>query len=869
MKPLMQIILTHDNADFDGIAAMLAAHKLYPHARPVLPGKLNRNVEEFLTLYRSGLPFTAWDDLRGGSVSRIILVDTQKLPAIRNLKRKTPLFIIDHHPQERTFEDHVTFSGDNVGAATTLLVEQIRSQNIPVSAMEATVMMLGIYSDTGSLTYDITHPRDVLAAAWLLEQQAGLDTVRKFLSPPLDDSQQALLDKLIGATETRVIEGFTVTVASVEMPHYVYQINSVAHRLRNLLEPDGLVVVVKMPKAIQMVCRGRSDAIDLGAVARHFGGGGHTRAAAANISAPTLEAARTAVWEQLDRHIQPAVRVADLMSFGVQAVRAHEAISDIMPRLRRIGHEGYPVLENGAVVGLLTRRDADRALEHGLTRATVREVMSGGVVTLHAHDTVSTLEQAMVESGWGQIPVVDDAGSLTGIVTRTDLIKHWGRVHPAERVQDEYITIEQIRDVLGDAATRLIQVIADRAQQQQLNMYLVGGVVRDLFLQRPNLDIDFVIEADAIAFAESLCDELGGSINSYRPFGTAKWRLDESVGAVLDLDTDLLPDTIDFATSRNEFYTHPTALPSVYSSSIKLDLHRRDFTINALAIQVSPQVYRVLDFYGGLNDLHGKLIRVLHSLSFVDDPTRILRAIRFEFRLGFQIEERTAELIAQSHEMLRRITGERVRNELRLLLREPYPERALRAMDERGLLVAIHPYLHFPPEAAERFVLARGTQNGWPVEPERLRYLYWHVWMAHIPHDRIDDLGRRLLFSQDWITALTASAQLFQEPLPTDLPVSQIVRRLQTVPEIALLAVWILSDSSHREQIRRYLDDWQYIQPTTTGRILRERGLPPGPAYKTILNRLRDARLDGEIASDDDENDLLARLVEEAQHDHD
>ena len=584
----MQVIFTHNHADFDAIASLLAAHKLYPQAVPVLPHELNRDVAEFVTLYQNGLPFVRWDDVREKTVDHIILVDTQRVPEYKNFTpAHIPTLIIDHHPRRDDLGANVTFTGEQIGANTTLLLEQLQQdKTITLTSLEATLLALGIYSDTGSMTYSRTTPRDIQAVVWLLEHKAVLDTVRRFLTAPLNDDQQMLLDKLIQSAESRSIQGCAVVVAAARMEEYIPQVNAVTHRLSDILDPSALFVLVEMDGAIQMVCRSRTDAIDVGAIAKHFGGGGHVRAAAAKIYAHLPDALDN-LWALLEATVQPAARVSELMSYGIQTVEVDQPIAEIIQQLRRIGHEGYPVLEEGRVVGLLTRRDADRALEHGLKEAIVRDVMVGGGVTLNPDDGVSKLERLMVQSGWGQIPVVDGHGHLIGIVTRTDLINHWVKVHPTTPPQDDRLDPAQIEHVLGEAASALIHTIADHARQQQISVYMVGGIVRDLLLHRPNFDVDFVVEGDAIAFAESLSAVFGGEVASFRPFGTAKWRLDEVVMEALKVRN--LPEHVDFATSRNEFYEHPTALPSVYSSSIKLDLHRRDFTINTLAVQLSPE----------------------------------------------------------------------------------------------------------------------------------------------------------------------------------------------------------------------------------------------------------------------------------------
>jgi tRNA nucleotidyltransferase (CCA-adding enzyme) len=875
-----EIILTHDNADFDAVASLLAAHKLYPEATPILPHHLGRNVAEFMTLYQNGLPFIGWKEFKPhGKVERIIVVDTQRIPEMRHIKRDAPVLIIDHHPYEGDQGAHVTFVGEEIGANATLLTEQIIAHGgIHLSSLEATLMLLGIYADTGSLTYGKTTPRDIRAAAWLVEQGGVLDTVRRFMSIPLNEAQRALLDQLTNHQQTRYIHGHSIVVCMASIDQTLDNINHVTHRLRDLLEPTGLIVLVKMPNRVQMVCRSTTDAVDMGGLAKFLGGGGHPRAAAASIVNRSLEDIETTIWEKLADFVQPIVTVADLMSYGVQTVNADQKIADLIGQLRRIGHEGFPVLSDGRVVGLLTRRDADRAMEHGLKEATVRDIMLSGAVTLSPEDSVSTLEQTMVNADWGQIPIVTPDNRLIGIVTRTDLIKHWAKIHPTNQPRYDQANDTLLMESLGADLARLIAQIAHIAQEQAMNLYIVGGIVRDMMLKRPNDDIDFVTEDSAIDFAEIVVKKFGGEMSSFRPFGTAKWIPSPKSAELLGVAFESLPHHIDFATARNEFYQHPTALPSVYSGSIKLDLHRRDFTINTMAIQLSPQTHlnRILDFYGGMNDLNNGVIRALHSLSFVDDPTRILRAIRFEQRLNFTIEGRTGELIATHREMLRRITGERVRNELTLLLREDLPERGIFALHERGLLVAIHPDLAFSESASADFITIRQADTAqfctrMGLSPEAVlstapENIYWLVWMKHVSPQQVTAVCERLLFGQKLITQFRAIAEITHdgEELrnPNTLP-SRIVARFDTIHDWALIALWVNGHPTTQAYIESYMTIWRHTQSVINGDTLLAMNIPTGKHYRDILGKLRDAKLDGITDSPESENAYLDQLLAE------
>jgi len=876
-----EVIFTHDNADFDAIASLLAAHKLYPQATPVLPHHLARNVAEFMTLYKNGLPLIAWREFKPHNrVERIILVDTQRLPEVRHIKRDTPVLIIDHHPYEGNQGEHITFTGEEIGANATLLTEQIIAQGgISLTSLEATVMLLGIYADTGSLTYSKTTPRDIRAAAWLVEQGGVLDTVRRFMSIPLNEAQRTLLDQLTSNQETRYIQGHSIVICTATIEESVDNINQVTHRIRDLLEPTGLIVLVKMPNRVQMVCRSTTDAVDVGGVAKFFGGGGHTRAAASSIVNRPLVELVPAIWEALPNFIRPIATITDLMSYGVKTVESDQKIADIIGFLRRVGHEGFPVLTDGRVVGLLTRRDADRAVEHGLREALVRDVMIGGAVTLAPEDSVSTLEQTMVNTSWGQIPIVTPDNRLIGIVTRTDLIKHWAKIHPTNQPQYDHIREDLITEALGAHLSHFINQIAHIAHEMNINLYIVGGIVRDMLLKRKNDDIDFVTEISAIDFAEAVVAKFGGELNSFRPFGTAKWMPSPKSAELLGVPYESLPHHIDFATARNEFYQHPTALPSVYSGSIKLDLHRRDFTINTIAIQLSPQSHanRILDFYGGMNDLNNGVIRALHSLSFVDDPTRILRAVRFETRLGFTIETRTAELIHTHDEMLRRITGERVRNELTLLLNETVPERGIATLHERGLLTAIHPDLSFPDGANADFMTVRGVDVSEfcarvglsldAVLADSPDDVYWLVWMKHLNPQQVTAVCERLLFGQKITAQFRALAEITHDGealRDAHTPPSQLVAKFDTIHDWALVALWINGHPTTQQFIETYFTTWRHIQSVINGDTLLAMNIPTGRHYRDILSKLRDAKLDGITTSADSEyaylNDLLREL---------
>ena len=430
------------------------------------------------------------------------------------------------------------------------------------------------------------------------------------------------------------------------------------------------------------------------------------------------------------------------------------------------------------------------------------------------------------------------------------------------------VTAETIFSILGKSPADFINIIAEQAQQRDIPIYLVGGLVRDLLLGRVNLDIDFVLEGDAIAFASQLKHTFGGALHSHAPFGTAKWILDSAVAGSMALPLDELPHHIDFAAARSEVYEQPAALPTVYPGDIKRDLRRRDFTMNTLALQLSPpaEMWRILNFYGGITDLNRNWIRVLHPRSFVDDPTRILRAVRFSRRLDFRIEPRTAQWMQDARPMLKRISGERLQNEIALILNEPRPEQAILKLQTLGILENIHPAWRVSPQLPELFQRCREQTVPWQTAAQDLTRLYWHIIMIGMASDDVQSVCERLALARALVHSATANVRLIENAAqladPSIRP-SQMTQLLENIPPTALQIAWLvlMNEPTAQQTIETFVKIWRKQSAAIDGNDLKKMGLRPGPRYKMILERLRFARIDGEIQSEAEERALLNRLL--------
>ncbi len=869
----MRIILTHEQADFDALASLLGAYLLDDTAIPVLPRRMNRNVRAFVTLYGAELPFVEQRDLPNEAVESICLVDTQSMVSVRGVKEETRVHIVDHHPIRTDIQPAWTIASEDVGATTTIFVEDLQERDGDLSMIQATTLLLGIYEDTGSLTYVRTNARDLQAASYLLEHEANLRIASDFLNHPLSAEQQKLYDTLRQHLETYQIHGHTVIVVCGSAHSMDEELSTVGHKLRDLLDPDALFMLITTRGGVQMIGRSTSDNIDVAEVLGRFGGGGHTRAAAGLIKGRELDEVHEELIELLPELVRPAITVAEIMSYNPQVLAPTTPVHEAAERMQRFGYEGYPVVQDGKVIGLLTRRAVDRAVTHKLSY-TAANLMNAGEVTIHPDDSIDRLQRLMTDTGWGQIPVMDASDrKIIGIVTRTDLLK----ILTSQSSRPGYVNYaSKLAGAMPAVKLALLKVVAEIAIEQKAALYIVGGFVRDLLLERPSQDFDLVVEGDAIAVARQLQERYGGRLTTHARFGTGKWMLSavrnqlaETLGQA-DKAADL-PEFLDLISARTEFYTHPTALPTVERGSIKLDLHRRDFTINTLALRLDGIHYGELhDYWGGVKDLREGLVRVLHSLSFVDDPTRMLRAVRFERRFGFKIEQRTLELLNEACLLLPQVSGDRIRHELDHIMDSPERVSMLERLDELGLLEKIHPSLVWDQDSRENV----GVLDLVPIKPlfgirleldkgNSLRRLAYILLFINQSADKTQAILRRLRYPASQVSIILSACKLWKDlPWIANARLSQIAVRLEEVPALAIYANFLAAqDDKICNNFQAYLARRGKITPKVTGDDLRERGLPPGPVYKRLLGAIRDAWLDGKIDNNEQETAYLNELI--------
>jgi tRNA nucleotidyltransferase (CCA-adding enzyme) len=847
-----EVIATHSNTDFDAFAAMLAARRLYPDAVVAVPGGLNRNVREFYRLHADELDAVEVARVELDAIRRLIVVETTSATRLGELEAvaldpKVEKVVFDHHGGDLpdwVKPENAVLSQD--GALTTTLVGVLAEREIAVTPLEATAFALGIHEDTGSLTYPTATQRDADALAWCLRHGARQDLLAGFLHSPLGDDERELLAALLEASETERIAGVEVLVAAVAWPRHVDGVSNLAHKIVDLTDTRALVVLVQMDNRVFAVTRSRTPEVDAAAVARILGGGGHREAASAMFRG-TLEDARAELRAGLESAAAAPVTAEQIMSRPARSVSPDETVNRAMVTCQRYTQSGILVLDEGRLVGAVSREDLDKAIAHGLSHAPVRGIMSSRVATVPASAPLAEVQKALAGSADGRVAVLDD-GEVKGVVTRSDLLRALGEQpetadEPEASLADELARLE--------ALTPVFEAVAAASEPYE-GVFLVGGTVRDILLGEPNFDVDIAVEGDAIALARSVADALDGRVRPHRKFGTA---------VVLYGDDQ----RIDVVTARTEFYDAPAALPSVEHATIREDLFRRDFTINAMAVSLRGDDFgRLVDPFHGRRDLEAKTIRVLHNLSFIDDPTRIFRAIRYESRYGFRMDEHTQRLARGTIEMglVGDLSSARLRDELVALLEEGDAGASILRLAELGAGRAIHPHLAADDEAVELLerlkALNERYETGIPA---------WRLALAtlarRLPPDEIYDWLRRLKVQRrdaDRIAwAVTVGPRLVERLRTATPEPSEIVALAEPFAPDAPLFALALDDLEPLHEYFRRLRD---VRLEVSGADLAKLGLGESPQVGEILAELRRRKLNGQLDGRDSELAAARELIE-------
>lgn len=857
------------------MSAMVAAHKLYPEAKMVFSGSMEKPLQEYMKALNPPFHFSRIKDVDLDRVTRLIVVDTQdteRIGIFKNLLNKegVEVHVYDHHLDVASPLKADLSVIRKRGSCSTILCEELAERGIDLSSEECTLMTLGIYQDTHSLISVSTTPEDFQAAGRMVALGADLNKVAEFVEARLNEEQLSVMNDLIRNLEIHNFNGMDVALCTATLDYYVGDLAVVVSRLMQLENLNAAFALILLEAQVYIIGRSRAEEVNVAHMVLEFGGGGHAHAAAASTRDLTLVQAREKLMSVLSDKVEPLNRIKEVMHYPVISVKAGDTLEQTEKKMTRFNLNTLPVLSGKKPVGIITRQTVEKALHHKMNRHKTEEVMTPEFAVTVPEAYFKTIVPTIVEDKQKVVPVVDPkTGCLVGIVSRGDLLRilrqdlsRYSTEPYAFLLERGEVAVKNIKSMMAERLPKdimfLLNTVSKVADRQGVSAYVVGGFVRDLLLRVDNYDMDIVVEDDGIQFAKILGKELNAKVVSHPKFGT-------SVVCLLD------GSKVDVATARTEYYKHPAALPTVEMSSIKSDLFRRDFTFNSLALKLNGKdTFALLDYFNGQRDLKDKVVRVLHNLSFVEDPSRAFRAIRFEQRLGFRLGKQTESFIkhAVKKKFIEKLSGARLYNELMLILKEPNPLNCLRRMKALDLFQFIHPkVLKYKKdfEVVERvqevFSLSRIVHL---VQDCDEGYVYLLAMLYSLD-------GREISRAATWLHLSQKQRRRIQEDMDhcksrlktfkrkSKLEPSEIYNLLSGLsPEAVLLLMAV----SGNEQINKYIllfftEYHDSARLSLTGDDLIHMGIQPGPIFKAVFKTLRDARINGLIHSREEEVALV------------
>jgi tRNA nucleotidyltransferase (CCA-adding enzyme) len=873
----MEIIISHQRTDFDGLASMVAAQRLHPQATMVFSGKLTNNVKKFTTLYKGRIPIKYAKEIDKSKVTKVIMVDTRVASRVGAFSKLVgsdgvDVLIYDHHLERQRSLENAKEVIEEVGATTTMLVSRLKKKNIEITPFEATLFALGIYEDTGCLVYKSTTAKDAQAVAYLLEKGANLEVVEEYIEYSLNRKQHQLFNKLLDSIHPINIKGFKVDIFQAEVDEYIPDISLLAHKLNELHNSDALFVLVKYDGKVLIIGRSNNDSINVAEILKYYGGGGHTRAASATLKADENKDLLDYQEDLLcivKERVNPAVLVKDIMSSPVKTITPDTAMGRADEIMFEEGYSGLIVADDNDIVGIISRNDIDKVRKHGLLHAPVKGYMSNEVVTINEEASLKEVQDAIVDNNVGRLPVLDSEGNLAGIITRNDLLRiFYGRDDYLKnrqnlygrslvKVQEKRYDISNRLNLIDQKTLDLFKRAGALAESLGYNLYIVGGFVRDLLLSQTNLDLDLVVEGDGIEFARRLNKELRGELDIYHEFGTA----------VLTLEDGL---KLDIATTRVEYYSGIASLPEVELGCIQQDLFRRDFSINALAIQLNGHSFgQLVDYFNGREDLERGIIRLLHNFSLYDDPTRIFRGLRFASRYGFKFEPRTKELIKQAVnlDVIEKLSSNRLFTKLQLGLQDKYPIKFINLLKEENILIYISKDIiwdedkeELATKVAEVLEWLKTLNLSFKFD-EWVLYLMVLIWGMN--HKQVKEFNQKFNLNKNLSYRLFFTLEL--DNLISNLKGTQDNSEIYYLLEgcaIEDLLLLLIKDFTLKDKVKLYLEELRWIDIKVSGEDIIEFGYKPGPFFQDALKAVKKAKLDGKIENHKEEQDYLRNYIE-------
>ncbi len=864
----MELIISHIICDFDAFASMIAVSLLNPEAKVCIVGAPQNSLQRYLIENEHKFNLIRESKIKVEDITKLFIVDNRNISRMGKIgkwlqtKPTIPIICYDHHPSMETDIQTDNLHVQLTGACITLLLEIIHKKGIIISPFHATLFALGIYEDTGNFLYPNVTEKDFSASAYLFSMGASISIVNHFLKKDFSPEQIGIMSKMIQNTEMHSIMGIEVSIISLKLDTFI---GNLAYLLQIVKRSEGLKLafcLYTLKDKMTIIGRNEYDFIHIEKIMKELGGGGHRSAGSAVIENTNLEIMKKTLLNYLDKQIRDNLLARDIMTSPVDILSVDSSIKQVQMRMLNNRYSTIVIVDNqDKIVGLVTKKDIAKAIHHKMDNISVENCMSSNVISVKPLTSSYAVQEIMIENNIGRLPVIDE-GKLAGNITKGDLLKsqlHQNKNNKLDNPVDFTDMNYLLQKNISRKTNSLLKKLGKVANDLQMKIYVVGGFVRDLLIGIPNYDIDVVVEGDGILFAKKFTKIYGKKIVSFPKFQTA---------------LVIMPDRskIDIVTARTEYYRRPGVLPEVETSRLINDIFRRDFTVNSLAISLNSDDYGHLkDFFGGTRDLKNGILKVMHNLSFIEDPTRILRAVRFEQRYGFKLEEKTEHLLKKCLTMniTESVAVERIREELFLSCKERNPSNFYHRLEELGVLKSIYEHLSF--DAHKRIIFLRIYENNiWYRKSfHDKQIISWLPYFLSLTHEL--RIRTKLKFAKKFkMPKIFAGACEKLEKYPISEMGENlgkasnyvIANSLKRYNDETLIFIMSLTDDKIMISIiRDYMTRLRKISLSIDGNFLINNGIKEGKRIGKILNSILEMKINGEIFNINEEETIALKMI--------
>ena len=855
-----KIVISHNYTDFDALASTVAVSKLFPGTIPILNTSSEAEVQRFVSIYKDYLNLSTINEISFDSIREVYLVDTQDIFRIKplyeeTLKRDLYVTVFDHHPIEEEAKFNKVII-KTYGSTMTILYELIKEKNINFNQVEATLFLLGIYEDTGSLTFSSTSEKDLEACGYFLKKGGKLSIVSEFVSPALNDSQKELFSKFLDAVEIVEIKGVNIAICPVNAEKYVEGVSFLTHKLMETTDVDALFTITRFKEDILIVGRSKdANIVNIGKTIENLGGGGHPQAASVFIQKSTqdLNFLVLRVLREVKKNIKSTRRVEDFMSSPVKVITPDTSAEEALKLMLRYGYSGLPVVVDEKLVGIISRRDIGRINEEKLKKMPVSYYMSKNPKTIPSEISIKEAEKIMIEKDYGRLPVVKSK-KIVGILTRSDLLKAlYGIEKESSNSRKDKESIKKsIKDdiniKLSKEVKEYLKVIGKIGDDLNINVYLVGGSIRNLILGYYCKDFDILIDKDFYKFIENVSKNekfKDKKISINKIFNTAKIQIDESL-------------VFDIALTRKEYYEYPAALPTVSIGSLREDLFRRDFTINALAASLNNKSFgEIIDYFNCYEDIINKKIKILHKLSFIEDPSRILRAVEYEFKYGFKMDKETEEaaINVMNIGIFERISKFRILSEFVNLLEETnYNPSVIKRLSKLNALRILSGNIKINRNTIKK--LEKASKLIESINPKKKWFPYIVILTFNLTDDETCEILERLRAGKKEIKIalnFRNNYKILIKKLSKASKNSEIAGVLNNLSDEEIVMLGSFLKSEDLDKLLKYINEIKPLKLELDGHEIEKITNAKREKLGEIINKLLFMKYDGIIKNKDDE----------------